>query len=58
MNGHYRVDAVRAHLLELAGETEAASAHYRAAARRTTSAPGAALPVDAGRATQGRLGIG
>jgi RNA polymerase sigma factor (sigma-70 family) len=37
--GHYRLDAVRAHLLELAGETAAAQAHYRAAAERTTSAP-------------------
>ena len=39
LNGHYRVDAVRAHLLEMAGETEAALAHYRAAAGRTTSLP-------------------
>jgi predicted RNA polymerase sigma factor len=37
--GHYRVDAVRAHLLEMAGETEAAMAHYRSAASRTTSLP-------------------
>jgi predicted RNA polymerase sigma factor len=37
LNGHYRVDAVRAHLLEMAGETDAALAHYRAAASRTTS---------------------
>jgi len=37
--GHYRVDAVRAHLLEMAGDTEAALAHYRAAANRTTSLP-------------------
>jgi RNA polymerase sigma factor (sigma-70 family) len=35
--GHYRLDAVRAHLLELAGDTEAALEHYRAAARRTTN---------------------
>ena len=35
--GHYRLDAVRAHLLEMAGETEAALAHYRAAAKRTTN---------------------
>jgi predicted RNA polymerase sigma factor len=39
LNGHYRVDAVRAHLLEMAGDTEAALAHYRAAAQRTTSLP-------------------
>jgi predicted RNA polymerase sigma factor len=35
LDGHYRLDAVRAHLLELAGEREAALACYRAAARRT-----------------------
>ena len=39
MAGHYRLDAVRAHLLELAGDTEAARALYRAAAGRTTSLP-------------------
>jgi RNA polymerase sigma factor (sigma-70 family) len=37
--GHYRLDAVRAHLLEMSGDTEAAVAHYRAAANRTTSWP-------------------
>jgi RNA polymerase sigma factor (sigma-70 family) len=37
--GHYRLDAVRAHLLELAGDTTAAQTHYRLAAERTTSAP-------------------
>lgn len=37
--GHYRVDAVRAHLLEFSGEREAARHHYRRAARRTTSIP-------------------
>jgi len=37
--GHYRVDAVRAHLLEAAGDREAARAHYRLAARRTLSVP-------------------
>ena len=35
--GHYRVDAVRAHLLEMAGDTRAALAHYRAAAGATTN---------------------
>jgi RNA polymerase sigma factor (sigma-70 family) len=35
--GHHRVDAVRAHLLELAGDHEAATAAYRLAARRTLS---------------------
>ena len=39
LNGHYRLDAVRAHLLEMAGEKEAALEHYRAAAARTTSLP-------------------
>jgi RNA polymerase sigma factor (sigma-70 family) len=39
LNGHYRLDAVRAHLLEMAGETKAALAHYRAAAKRTASLP-------------------
>jgi predicted RNA polymerase sigma factor len=37
--GHYRLDAVRAHLFEMAGDVDAASAHYRAAAGRTTSIP-------------------
>ena len=37
--GHYRLDAVRAHLLERAGDAEAAVRHYRAAAERTTSIP-------------------
>ena len=37
--GHHRLDAVRAHLLELAGDREAARERYRAAARATTSLP-------------------
>ena len=37
--GHHRVDAVRAHLLELAGNRDEAVAHYRKAAQRTTSTP-------------------
>jgi predicted RNA polymerase sigma factor len=37
--GHYRLDAVRAHLFEMAGDTRAAMTHYRAAAGRTTSIP-------------------
>ncbi|HUI43148.1 MAG TPA: sigma-70 family RNA polymerase sigma factor [Terriglobia bacterium] len=37
--GHHRLDAVRAHLLEMAGDREAALAHYRIAAGRTTSLP-------------------
>ncbi len=39
MTGHYRLDAVRGHLLEMAGERDAAIARYRAAAARTTSVP-------------------
>jgi predicted RNA polymerase sigma factor len=37
--GHHRVDAVRAHLLDMAGDHETARIHYRAAARRTLSLP-------------------
>jgi predicted RNA polymerase sigma factor len=37
--GHYRLDAVRAHLQEMAGDHQAAIEHYLAAARRTTSIP-------------------
>jgi len=37
LDGNYRVDAVRAHLLEQAGDLEAAREHYASAARRTTS---------------------
>jgi predicted RNA polymerase sigma factor len=37
--GHYRLDAVRAHLFEMAGDAPAAVQHYRAAAARTTSVP-------------------
>jgi RNA polymerase sigma factor (sigma-70 family) len=37
--GHYRLDAVRAHLLEMAGDRDGARAGYRSAARRTTSLP-------------------
>jgi RNA polymerase sigma factor (sigma-70 family) len=37
--GHHRLDAVRAHLLEMAGDLDAARSSYRAAARHTTSLP-------------------
>ena len=37
--GHHRLDAVRAHLLEMAGEHQAAIEHYQIAAGRTTSLP-------------------
>jgi predicted RNA polymerase sigma factor len=36
---HYRLDAVRAHLLEKLGDHQAAIKHYRIAAARTTSIP-------------------
>ena len=39
MAGHYRLDAVRAHLFEMAGDQQRAIAYYQAAARRTTSIP-------------------
>ena len=39
LGGHYRIGAVRAHLYEMAGDIQAAMAHYRAAAARTTSIP-------------------
>lgn len=35
--GHHRLDAVRAHLLEMAGDNEPAIENYRLAASRTTS---------------------
>ena len=39
MTGHYRLDAVRAHLYEMSGDHERAVVHYRAAAERTASLP-------------------
>jgi predicted RNA polymerase sigma factor len=39
MRGHYRLDAVRAHLLERAGDRDGAIRHYLAAAERTASVP-------------------
>ena len=39
LKGNHRLDAVRAHLLEMAGDREAAIEHYRRAAERTTSIP-------------------
>jgi RNA polymerase sigma factor (sigma-70 family) len=39
LNGHHRIVAVRAHMLELAGDRTAAATSYRAAARLTTSLP-------------------
>jgi RNA polymerase sigma factor (sigma-70 family) len=50
---HHRLLAVRAHLRELAGDTEAAAADYLAAARRTTSLPERRyLAVQAARLTR------
>lgn len=39
ISGHYRLDAVRAHLHEMAGHRKLAIEHFRAAAERTTSVP-------------------
>jgi RNA polymerase sigma factor (sigma-70 family) len=39
MSRHYRLAAVRAHLLEMAGDRAAARTGYQTAARRTTSLP-------------------
>jgi RNA polymerase sigma factor (sigma-70 family) len=37
--GHYRLDAVRGHLQEMAGDLEGAVRHYQAASERTSSLP-------------------
>lgn len=37
--GHHRLHAVRAHLLEMAGDTDGAVTHFRIAAGRTSSQP-------------------
>jgi RNA polymerase sigma factor (sigma-70 family) len=39
LRGHHRLDAVRAHLLEMAGDHAGAIQHYRLAAARTTTIP-------------------
>ncbi len=39
LEGHHRLHAVRAHLLEMAGEKDGAIAEYQLAARRATSVP-------------------
>ena len=39
LSGHYRLDAVRAHLFEMAGDDRGALAHYQSAAARTASIP-------------------
>ena len=39
LSGHHRLDSVRGHLLEMAGDRQAAMAHYLTAAGRTSSLP-------------------
>jgi predicted RNA polymerase sigma factor len=39
ITGHHRLPAVRAHLLEMAGNHQAAIKHFRTAADRATSLP-------------------
>jgi predicted RNA polymerase sigma factor len=57
LSGHYRLDAVRAHLLEMVGDYERAIKHYRIAASRTTSIPERNyLMTQAARLADGRLG--
>jgi predicted RNA polymerase sigma factor len=36
---HYRIDAVRAHLLEMDGDSQAAAKYYRTAAGKTVNLP-------------------
>jgi predicted RNA polymerase sigma factor len=56
MAGHHRLDAVRAHLQEMAGDETAARSSYRAAARRTTSLPERRyLEAQAARVSPGRV---
>jgi predicted RNA polymerase sigma factor len=43
--GHHRLHATRAHLLEMAGDAEAAVTEYRTAAERTTSVPEQHYPI-------------
>jgi predicted RNA polymerase sigma factor len=39
LSGHHRLHSVRAHLLEMAGDEDAAFEEYRVAANKTTSVP-------------------
>ena len=52
--GHHRLDAVRAHLLERAGDREAAIAHFRKAAGAHDEPARAELPDDPGGAAERR----
>jgi predicted RNA polymerase sigma factor len=54
--GHHRLEAVRAHLLEMAGDTDSALEHYRTAARLTTNIAEQRYLV--GRAARLRAGEG
>ena len=57
LSGHYRLDGVRAHLLEMLGDYENAIKHYRIAASRTTSIPEQSyLMTQAARLGEKRLG--
>ena len=51
MAGHYRLDAVRAHMLEMAGDEDAAVGALSRRGRPHDEPAGTALPVDAGRAS-------
>jgi predicted RNA polymerase sigma factor len=44
LNGHYRLDAVRAHLLEMAGDTEGRAGALSCCGETHDEPPGAALP--------------
>jgi RNA polymerase sigma factor (sigma-70 family) len=56
---HHRLDAVRAHLLEMAGDREGAIAHYLKAAARTASVPEQNyLNTQAARLKEGVVGGG
>jgi len=51
---HHRLDAVRAHLLEMAGDRDGAVKHYRAAASQNIEPTGTQLSSHAGCAALGR----
>ena len=53
LDGHHRLAAVRAHLLERAGDSAGAIAHYRLAAERTTNLPEKLSFDHASRSTAG-----
>jgi len=56
--GHHRLSAVRAHLLEMAGDHEASITHYRLAANRATSVPERNyLITQAARLSEGTLEV-